>query len=573
MSGDAGAARLSPTGLVAPPAPLLIDGAVPYPADVAARYRAAGHWTGATLNGLLREAAAQAPRQVAVIDGERELAYRELDELAGRAATLLARCHGVTRGERVVVQLPNITEFVLVVFALARLGAVPVLTLPAHRRSDLRHIAQTADAVLIVTRGVIAGFDHGALAREVQACVASVRGVLLVDDADDDDAASAAERRGVGLVEVIRPLPAAPTVPVCPADVALLQLSGGTTGTPKLIARTHDDYLYSVRESARICGLDQHSRLLVAMPIAHNFTMSSPGVLGVIHARGTIVLTEDPSPAGALGLVERRRVTIVPTVPPLVIAWLNSAQAATADLTSLEVVQVGGAKLSRSVAARIEPAFGCRLQQVFGMAEGLVNYTRLDDDRETVLSTQGLRISPDDEVLVVDERDRPVSRGTAGALLTRGPYTIRGYFRAPEHNVRAFTPEGFYRTGDLVVEREDGYLTVVGRSKDQINRGGEKIAPEEVENALLAHSDVHDVSVSGLPDEVLGERVRAHVVLRDGAAPPRAVELRRFLAAQGLATYKTPDVFAFVEALPATGVGKVDRRRLTSSPSGSRGRA
>ncbi|WP_058235065.1 (2,3-dihydroxybenzoyl)adenylate synthase [Devriesea agamarum] len=566
-------------GSLATVVPLPIDGVVPYPDEYIERYRANGLWIGQTLDAFLREAVAGDPHRLAIIDGEHQITYGELDHLVARAATLLRGRLQLSRGDRVIVQLPNISEFVIITFAMFRLGVIPIFALPAHRRTDLLHFAHTGDAVGIVTRRLIAGFDHARLAREVIDIAPTMRDLVLVDDLRED----------------LRNLPPAGTVAVSPADVAFLQLSGGTTGTPKLIARTHDDYLFSVRESARICELGPDSRMLVAIPISHNFTMSSPGILGIIHARGCMVLTEDPSPATALELIARHRVTIVPTVPPLAIGWMNSPEIEHADLSSLRVLQVGGAKLSRSVATRIEPTFGCRLQQVFGMAEGLVNYTRIDDDLDTIVSTQGLRISPADEVRVVDERDQPVPPGTPGALLTRGPYTIRGYFRAPEHNARSFTPDGFYRTGDLVIEREDGYLTVVGRVKDQINRGGEKIAPEEVENALLAHPDIHDVSVTGIPDEVLGERIHAHIVLRrtgpgqgqqsgqgvddgadgasGGSAGPdvkarslRPVDLRRFLAAQGLATYKIPDVFALVEALPETGVGKIDRRRLSQAP-------
>ncbi|KTR76671.1 enterobactin synthase subunit E [Microbacterium oxydans] len=532
--------------------PLTVEGVVPYPEEFAERYRRAGHWIGATFDALLREAVAAAPNSVAIVDGDRSWTYRDLDGRVGRLATALIADQGIRRGDRVVVQLPNIAEFVVVVFALFRAGAVPLFALPAHRRSELLHFCRTSEAVLIVTAEYIGGFDHAALATEVADLVPSVRGVLF---------ASAVEAVSDGRTQ-------AQTVPVRPEDIAFLQLSGGTTGTPKLIARTHDDYLYSVRESARICGLHAHSRMLVAMPVAHNFTMSSPGILGIIAAHGTIVLTTDPDPDTVLALIERHGVTIVPAVPPLVLSWLNAPQRQSHDLRSLEVVQVGGAKLSRSVAERIEPAFGCRLQQVFGMAEGLVNYTRLDDDLETVISTQGLRISEDDEVRVVDEADRPVPPGSPGALLTRGPYTIRGYFRAPEHDARSFTDDGFYRTGDIVIEREDGYLTVVGRSKDQINRGGEKIVPEEIENALLTHPDVHDAAVVGVPDDAMGERVHASVVLRpgpEGVLPPvRPVDLRRHLAAVGLAVYKVPDVFALVPELPATGVGKVDRRGVAA---------
>lgn len=545
---------------MSPVIPLAVEGVVPYPEEFAARYRASGYWTGATLDGLLRDAVSEAAERIAVIDGDRRWSYRELDARVGRLASGLADRWALERGDRVVVQLPNIAEFLVVVFALFRLGAVPVFALPAHRRADLTHFCRMTDAVLIVSAATIAGFDHAALAAEVAAGEPGVRGILIVDGDEGVDALSWGREE-------------AQSTAVSPADLAFLQLSGGTTGTPKLIPRTHDDYLYSVRESARICGIHPDSRMLVAMPVAHNFTMSSPGVLGIVHARGTVVMTTDPSADTVLDLIGRHGVTIIPAVPPLVIAWLNAPQRDASDLSSLEVVQVGGAKLSRNVAERIEPAFGCRLQQVFGMAEGLVNYTRLDDDIETILSTQGLRISPDDEVLVVDEQGDRVPRGEPGALLTRGPYTIRGYFRAPEHDARAFSADGFYRTGDLVVERDDGYLTVVGRVKDQINRGGEKIAPEEVENALLAHPDVHDVAVTGIPDEMLGERILASVVVRrsadGGAAGLRPVDLRRHLVRCGLAAFKMPDEFALLDRLPATAVGKVDRRRVSSTVEGA----
>ncbi|NED91282.1 AMP-binding protein, partial [Streptomyces sp. SID11233] len=187
---------------------------------------------------------------------------------------------------------------------------------------------------------------------------------------------------------------------------------------------------------------------------------------------------------------------------------------------------VGGAKFAERAARRLRPALGARLMQVFGMAEGLVNYTRLDDDVETVLTTQGRPISPDDEIRVVDDAGEDVPDGTVGHLLTRGPYTIRGYWRAPEHNARVFDAEGWYRTGDLVRRLPSGHLVVEGRAKDQINRGGEKFAPEEVENVLLGHPAVLDASVVGVPDDYLGERSLAYVIPRAGAEVPRAAELK-----------------------------------------------
>ena len=222
----------------------------------------------------------------------------------------------------------------------------------------------------------------------------------------------------------------------------------------------------------------------------------------------------------------KRKVTITALVPPLAMIWLDAASSRNADLSSLEVIQVGGAKFSAEVARRIRPTFGCTLQQVFGMAEGLVNYTRLDDPEEIIIHTQGRPMSALDEVRVVDENDNDVQPGKVGSLLTRGPYTIRGYYKAEEHNARSFTKDGFYRTGDLVKVNEQGYIIVEGRDKDQINRGGEKVAAEEVENHLLAHDAIHDVAIVSMPDDYLGERTCAFVIVRGQV--PAVSELKMF---------------------------------------------
>jgi 2,3-dihydroxybenzoate-AMP ligase len=304
------------------------------------------------------------------------------------------------------------------------------------------------------------------------------------------------------------------------------------------------------------------------LPVAHNFPLSSPGVLGALAAGGRVVLAPRPDPATVFPLIERERVTITAVVPPLALVWLDAAArfatdpAAGPDLSSLRLLQVGGAKLASEVAARIAPTMGCRLQQVFGMAEGLVNYTRPDDGDELVLHTQGRPISPDDEILVVDDADRPVPAGRVGHLLTRGPYTIRGYWRAEAANATAFTPDGFYRTGDLVRVVHGGYLVVEGRATDQINRGGEKVSAEEVENHLLAHPSVHDVAVVAVPDQYLGERSCAFVVPRRGAPAPSTAAIRGFLRQRGLAAYKIPDRVEVVAGFPETGVGKTSRRQL-----------
>lgn len=527
----------------------------PYPAELARRYRDAGYWTDETFARFLPTRAEQFGDRIAVTGpgeggAERTLTYRQLSDNADVLAAGLLRL-GVRPGDRVVLQLPNMPEYVEMLFAVFGIGALPVFALPAHRRAEVGYFCEFTDAAAYVITDRHAGFDYRTLAREI--VDASERPPVVIVAGEAEEFVPLSELR------TAVPAPGDRAEPT-PDSVAFLQLSGGTTGRSKLIPRTHTDYLYSVRASAEICGLSPDSRMLVSLPAAHNFPMSSPGILGVLHAGGRVVMAPDPTPSTSFELIERERITIASLVPPLALGWMASPARAKHDLSSLELLQVGGAKFSAEAARRVRDELGCRLQQVFGMAEGLVNYTRDDDPDDVVVTTQGRPISPDDEVLVVDDDDRPVPVGTVGNLLTRGPYTIRGYYAAPEHNRASFTADGFYRTGDRVRLTETGHLVVEGRAKDQINRGGEKVAAEEVENHLLAHPGVRDVAVVSKPDAYLGERTFAFVV--GEGTPPRAVELRGFLRERGLAAYKIPDGFQFVDEFPVTGVGKVSRTEL-----------
>lgn len=376
-----------------------------WPDEFAERYRAAGHWRGETFGGFLRERAAAHPDRVAVVDPapeRREWTYGELDERASRlAAGFTAR--GISRGDRVVVQLPNVAEFVEVVFALFRIGALPVYALPAHRETEIAYFCSFTEAVAYVVPDRHAGFDHLALASKVKERTPSLKHVFVVGEPGEHTALSEVPRT-----------PTDTGFEPAPHDLAFLQLSGGTTGVPKLIPRTHDDYIYSLRGSNEICGVDAGTRFLVVLPAAHNFPMSSPGWLGALYAGGTVVLCPGPDPATAFPLVESERVTMTGMVPPLALVWTEAGPGTGHDLSSLELVLVGGAKYSEAAARRLEPALGCRLMQVFGMAEGLVNYTRLDDDHETVVTTQGLPISEDDEIRVVDDADEDVPEGASG---------------------------------------------------------------------------------------------------------------------------------------------------------------
>lgn len=528
--------------------PFHLEGFVPFPDEIAAEYRRLGYWTDGILTEPLFASVTRHHDKVAVVGGDRSLTYGELGQRVLRLANTLHR-RGIGRGDRVVVHLPNIGGFIEFVYALWELGAVPIFAPAAHRRVEIEHFIDSTDACLYVTISAHDGTDLAALAAELQAARPRLDTMVLDAARPTTDPFLAAEP-----IEHARRSAA--------SDVALLQMSGGTTGLPKLIPHTHETYLHSVGVSIPLCGVSETTVQLIAVPICHSMSVRSPGFLGVFAAGGTVVLATNGSPDTVFPLIETYGVTHASVVPPLLLAWLNSSRKQNFDLSSLQSLHVGGAKLSTEAAKRVGPELGAILQQGFGMAEGLVNYVRLDDDEPTRITRQGRPASPGDELLIVDDDGRVVPTGSPGHLLTRGPSVIRGYFRAPQLNAESFTLEGFYRTGDIVERDERGYLTVVGRSKDQINRGGEKVAPEEVENGLLAHPDVHDVSVVGVPDPVLGERVKAYVIAREGSDEGRLRlgVLRQFLRERGIAAYKQPDVLEVVAEFPRTAVGKISKR-------------
>lgn len=544
----------------------ITDHTVPWPADVAARYAAEGYWKGVTIGTELWRVAQERPDTVALVDpaAGRRLGYRELTQRADAAAARLLDV-GLEPGDRIVVQLPNGWEFVVLTLACLRLGVVPVMALPAHRRSELTYLVAHAEAAAIAVPDRLRDFDHEALGHDLGATAGPITDgrwhVLVAGDEVGSDSIdlravcrpgddAAADRRRI---EALEP---------APGDVAVFLLSGGTTGLPKLIARTHDDYLYNARASAEVSGIGEDTVYLVSLPAGHNFPLACPGILGTLLAGGRVVMLSSAEPQRAFATMAAERVTHTSVVPAVAGRWLEHAADHGADeVASLRVLQVGGARLADEIARRVEPELGARLQQVFGMAEGLLNYTRLDDPIDVICSTQGRPVSPADEVRLVDADDNDVADGQPGSLLTRGPYTPRGYYRAPEQNERAFTPDGWYRSGDICERTPDGYLTVLGRDKDMINRGGEKISAEEVENLTYRLPEVSHVAAVAMPDPELGERVCLYVVLKPEATLTLA-EIRASMEELGVARFKLPERLVIVDELAVTNVGKVDKKAL-----------
>ncbi|MEV0985917.1 AMP-binding protein [Streptomyces sp. NPDC049949] len=449
----------------------MLTGCTPWPEEFVDRYWAAGHWRGNTLDNLLRGWALQyGPRTALVHDGGTRTTYAGLNRRVDRVAAGL-RLRGLRPGQRVVVQLPNVPEFVTTVFALMRIGAVPVLCPVSHRASEVSHIVRITEAVGYVGPSTYRGFDHTAMAADIAAEGPFLRRVFTFEAPGESSPYGGFSTDPAGCHYF--PLgsldsPPGPTPAQSSDRVALFLLSDAAAGAPLLVPRTHDDYAYQARAAAELVSLTENDVYLAALPAESNLAFGCPGIVGTLSAGGTVVLVENPDRVDdCLAAVERERVTITSVTPDAARLWTDALPTARADLSSLRLLQVGGcAPPPRASAERIGPAWGGRLQQVFAMAEGLLTLTRPTEPDEAVRTAQGRPLSPDDEVRIVDADGGDVPDGEPGELLARGPYIPRGYYRAPDHNARSFTADGYFRTGELARRTPEGGLVMTGRLRE-----------------------------------------------------------------------------------------------------------
>ncbi|MFZ3496561.1 (2,3-dihydroxybenzoyl)adenylate synthase [Streptomyces sp. 5.8] len=449
----------------------MLDGCTPWPEEFVDYYWASGHWRGNTLDNLLRGWAVQFGPRTALVHGDTRLTYAALNRRVSRMAAGF-RLRGLRPGQRVVVQLPDVPELVVATFALMRAGAVPVLCPISHRAAEVSHVVQVSEATGYIGPATYRGFDHTAMAAGIATQGPFLRRVFTYEPPGTSDPYGGFTTDTSGCHYF--PLdsldsPAEPALTLSAGQVALFLLSGGAGEAPGLVPRTHNDYAYQARAAAELVSLTQDDVYLAALPADLNLAFGGPGIIGTLTVGGTVVLVEDPEPAAFLAAVERERVTVASVTPATARLWLDARPAAAtadrADVSSLRLVQVGGSTppLDRATAERVGSEWGCRLQQVFGTDEGLLTLTRPGDPDETVLTTQGRPLSPDDQIRVVDADGKEVPDGEPGELLARGPYTARGYYRSPGRNARAFTPDGYLRTGALARRTPDGNLVVTGR--------------------------------------------------------------------------------------------------------------
>lgn len=531
-----------------------IPGVVYMPQADLDHYVREGVLTDETFIAALRRSFADNADRVAISEPGIEVSYRQLDEISDRGAAALHRL-GLRPGDRVLFQVRNCKEVLYAFIACLKLGVIPICALAAHRQAEIRYLGNHGGAKLHFIHSDDPRFDLADFADGLRADipglahVVTVRGptdrpgILSFDDliAAEDPAAARA------LVDAIEH---------DPYQVVLFQLSGGTSGIPKIIPRFGNEYRYTVQSVIDWLGFDRNMVSFTPNPLMHNAPMACYWAPALMLG-GEVAIATGPTLNDIEGVLAERRPTWIAIAK---VQLVRLAEIGAFDRLNFD--NVFGFVILDS-AESMRKMIGAPCIPIFGMTEGLLAFARPSDPEEAQLNSLGRPTSPHDELrIVAPGTEVEVADGQTGELLVRGPCTIRGYFDAADRNGEAFTSDGFYRSGDLMrfltVDGER-YLVFEGRVKDVVDRGGEKINCSEIENVLILHPAVGAVACVAMPDPLYGERMCAFIVAREGAEPPGLGEIGQYLQAQGLAKFKWPERIEVVDDLPMTSSNKVSK--------------
>jgi non-ribosomal peptide synthetase component E (peptide arylation enzyme) len=520
------------------------------PREQAQRFFERKLWIDLTVGEALRRTARRVPERIAFASEEGELTFRELDEQSDRlGGGLLAL--GVRPGERAMFQMGTVLETVVALSACYKAGIIPVCSVPQYREIEIGQLARLSAATAYFVQADAGKFDLVAFAREMQQKVPSLRHLIISRQKGQPfslELPSLAEARKL-LAQV----------KLGSEDCFVFQLSGGSTGVPKIIPRFHAEYLAHCDAWNKMHGMDENSVAIWSLPIVHNAGQIF-GYMGAIHWGRTTVLTSRIDIAHILDMIAKYRVTNAMSIGPIAPQLLAYKDLDRHDLSSLRYF------VAFSRADAIEAHLGVKSANLYGITEGLVLISHPDDPPAARHGTQGRVGYTAEEIHILQPgTETPVREGEVGELSFRGPSSLRAYYNAPEQTRDVLTHDGFFRTGDLVkAHRIEGklYYSFEGRLKDNINRGGEKFGTEEVENLIRQHPAVTDVAVVAMPDEVMIERACAYLVVRQGMQAPNVKTLGGFLEQKGLAKFKFPERIELVDAFPVTRVGKLDKAAL-----------
>jgi non-ribosomal peptide synthetase component E (peptide arylation enzyme) len=521
------------------------------PSQLRSEWREQGWYSGTDGFRLFEEQARQHPDAVAVIDDAGEVTYAELEAKARLVAGRLAGA-GVGPGDVVGIQVPNVHQACAIDLAVAALGAVclpyPMLL---RERETLALLGRARAGVAVVARE-FGGHDYAKMIDSLRPDLPALHDVFVLGDAYEGfhhlDSA-------LGAGTSPQPLPEAAVDPDSPGRILV---TSGTEALPKMVVFSHHAVTGGIGTVLAKLDTGSPMRVLCLVPLSSGF--GALGTFGALARLGqTLVVTAAFDPARALDLVERHRVTHILAVPTMLVMMLGAHEKQ--DVSSLEVVATFGSALARATLDEARVRFGCAFVNGYGCSDGAASQTALDDSPEHVAQTVGRPDPAVTAIRICDEDGKDVAAGETGEVWGRGPLSPMCYLEAPDLDARYRTDGGWSKTGDLGTI-DDGYLRIVGRVKDIIIRGGYNISPGETEELLLSHPAVVHAACVGMPDERLGERMCAFVVLRAGAAAPTLDEIADHLTAGGLAKNKLPERLEVMAELPLGPTGKILKRVL-----------
>ncbi len=536
-----------------------LEGAPPYRPEDALDYERGRWWKGLTFGDLLDLAADMHPAREAFVDRYGRMTYGQARERAERLALGLLEL-GLRPLDRVLVQLPNWTEFVTVYFACQKIGAITVMLVDRYRQHEIQRLAELSGAVAWVLPTRYGKTDFVPIAEEVRAACPQIKYVITVRGEVPLPGYVSMER----LMAEQRRTPAALAMLAAhrpdARQVAHMGPTGGTTGEPKLVPRTHNSLICAVEYCSK--AWDQHCEdiNLIVGSIGHDLSFTK-GFIGSVLTMGKLVMLDATDAPVICETIEREKVTSVVWVPTLAQRLLQYEDLEKHDLSSLRKMHsAGGAAfpdLVRGVCSRLK----MRFHNGYGATEGMTCITTAEDDLETVCSTVGRPTCPRDVYKVVDPEGKTLPPGEQGELLLKGPSVFSGYYRNPDENSRVFDPDGFFKTGDVAVIDERGYVRLTGRLKEMINRGGESISATVIESLISRHPSVAVVAVVPMPDPVMGERVCAYIQPASGCRLTFE-EVISFLRAERASVQHLPERIEFVDEMPYTGVQKINKAAL-----------
>lgn len=525
---------------------------VPGYAQRVARYKADGSWTSDTLDREIDRVVEANRNKLAVVDAYGSLTYGQLQEQADRVACQLSR-RGIGRGDVVTVQLPNRKEFPVILYALARLGAVLHPANIAYRQHELIQMMNLAGTKAMITTTVFRNFDHAAMAEESRPEVPGLEQVYVVGEGD---------RHGLDAWELLLEPVDAPLKSAGQAeDVLVLLYTSGTTGKPKGVMHTHCTVLASGRDCTNRFGLTGETVGMLVVPVGMAFGIGT--INNSLLPGGSLVMLEAFTAEGAVEMMTKHGVTFLVAVPAMLLDIMKSLEGKPKSaLPPLKLFGYAGAAVPRELLLKAREMFGCTIISIYGMSENIGHTcTPLDAPMELISNTVGT-VYPHQEIAILDASRQPCPTGVTGEIAARGAHQFVGYYGEPEMTAACHTPDDWFLTGDLGLIGEDGYVRIVGRKKEMIIRGGLNIDPREIEDLLRGHPMVRDVAVIGIPDERLGEKACACVIPAKPGADLTLADVVTHLRGQGISNQKLPERLEVVSEFPLTVTMKVRKATL-----------